>query len=201
LPSNNGCYCPTGQYLINQACVTCDPNSSYNSSLSTCICNSGYFGTYLACYQCNPSCKTCTGASNNQCLSCANNNNQLVNGVCQTGCPAGQYINANNQCSQCSANCIDCSGSNSCSTCANGFSLSLTLSEGTIVVTCTILVPPASGLSKLSLRGSSVGNGVLYQGVGISQLPTTIISSGCSICDSLLQVIVTPSIPNLTINI
>jgi hypothetical protein len=195
------CICATGYYPIGAggACVACDPNSSYNSAQGTCYCNNGYYGNWQKCYSCDSSCATCSGPTNTQCTSCYGTSTLNSNGGCTTGCPAGQYVNPNNQCSPCIANCALCYSGDSCTTCVSGYGTSLTVVNGIIVIACTPV--PTGTSSKLSLRSNVVGNGVVYQGVAMSLMPTQILADGCTICDQLLLVKIVSSFPSATASV
>lgn len=175
------CVCASGTFLIGGSCVTCDPNSTFNSSQATCICNPGYYGNWQKCFSCDSSCATCWGPSNNQCSSCRGTSSLNTNGGCNNGCGAGQFVNPNNVCTACMANCILCFSIDSCTTCATGFNRSLSVVSGNIVMACTAV--PVGTTSTLSLRSYVVGNGVVFQGVAMSLMPTGILAGGCSICD------------------
>lgn len=180
------CACSFGYYLIGGSCVTCDPNSSYNSSQATCICNNGFYGNWQKCYNCDTSCATCSGPANTQCTSCRGTTTLNSNGGCSVGCGAGQFVSPNNICTACMANCDLCYSADSCTTCAAGYGKSLAVVGSNIVMTCTAV--PSGTSSKLSLRSYVVGNGVVYQGIAMSLMPTDILANNCNICDQLLTV-------------
>ena len=46
--------------------------------------------------------------------------------------------------------------------------------------------PPST--MAIALRNYVIGNGVVYQGVSLNLMPTSILSTNCSICDSVLLV-------------
>lgn len=104
--NGQSCTCSFGFNLIGGTCVQCDPNSSYNSNQQTCICNSGFYGTWQQCSRCDSSCSTCTSAT--QCTSCPSGSNLNSLGVCVRGCSGSNYIDANNLCKPCMANCVLC---------------------------------------------------------------------------------------------
>jgi hypothetical protein len=190
------CVCGTNKYFINNACTFCDANSVYNSTLQNCICKNGWFGNYAHCTKCDSSCATCSGASANNCLSCPSGTT-LTSGSCLTSCnPNGQYIDANNICQNCMSNCVLCSSGSSCNTCASGYQTSLAISGNTVTMTCQLI--PTGTSSTLTLRGQVTGNGVVYQGVGLSLMPTSILSNNCNICNSLLTVQVVSSFATIT---
>lgn len=184
--NGQACVCNNGLNLIGGSCVTCDPNSSYNSSQSTCLCNRGYYGNWQKCYNCDSSCATCSGPSNTQCSSCPPNGNLNAQGGCTTGCPAGQFVNPNNVCTACMANCALCYSASSCTTCSTGYNQSLAVVNGNVVMTCNPV--PRGTSSTIRLRSYVVGNNVVYQGVAMSLMPTAILANGCDICSDLLLV-------------
>jgi len=64
-------------------------------------------------------------------------------------------------------------------------------------VTCVINTPPPilTAESKLNLTGTVIGNGFVYQGLTLSQLPVNILVQNCSICNNLFLVnIVSPGV-------
>ncbi len=194
--NGQSCVCINGYYLIGGNCVTCDPNSSYNSSQSTCICNRGFYGNWQKCYNCDSSCATCFGPSNTQCSSCPANGNLNAQGGCTVGCGAGQFVNANNVCTACMANCTLCYSAGICATCSAGYNQSLSVVDGNIVMTCNPV--PTGTSSTIKLRSYVAGNGVVYQGVAMSLMPTAILANGCDICNDLLLVNLVSSFPSAT---
>jgi hypothetical protein len=94
------------------------------------------------------------------------------------------------------AYCILCYSASSCNTCTSGYNQSLAVSGNNIVMTCQLL-PSGTG-SKLSSRGQVAGNGVIFQGVALNLMPTTILASSCSICNSLLTVQVVSTFSSIT---
>jgi hypothetical protein len=97
------------------------------------------------------------------------------------------------------SNCVLCYSGDSCTTCANGYSKSLSVVNGNIVIACNAV--PTGTSSKLSLRSYVVGNSVIYQGVAMSLMPTQILADGCTICDSLLLVNIVSSYSSATASV
>ena len=117
--SQGYCICASGFYCIGSdcsyncwscdfTCLTCDNkgnclscvNSNYFSLQNVCVmqCPPPYFSDYInkQCYVCDSSCLTCKGGNVNDCLSCYQNF-VLQNGVCQTNCSNGNYLEINTQ--------------------------------------------------------------------------------------------------------
>lgn len=193
--NGNTCVCWSGYYIISGVCQQCDINSAYSNTQFTCVCNEGYYGTWNNCQLCATSCKTCSGPATTQCLTC--NVGVPVNGVCSNSCGTGQYLDSNNICQACTANCDLCYAANSCTTCAAGYTRRSVNSGGTTVTTCEAPSPTASHV--ISLRGNVLGNGLIYQGVALNAMPTTILSAGCSICNDLLTVEVNSLFTGITV--
>ena len=63
----------------------------------------------------------------------------------------------------------------------------------------TCEAPPASASHKLTLRGSVLGNGVIYQGVALNAMPTTILANGCNVCNNLLTITVNSLFTGITV--
>lgn len=182
------CVCNSGYLINNNFCASCDSNSVYVPAQKTCICNSGWFGTYNQCSQCDPSCLTCSGPGRNQCVTCPSNI-VINNGFCSgsaAGCSSGFYVGPNNNCQPCMANCGLCYSANICSTCNQGYSQNVYASGSTILMSCTLI--PTGTTSTLSLRGNVIGNKVVYQGIALSLMPTSILALNCNICNNLFTV-------------
>lgn len=185
--NGQSCVCSQGYYQLLgiSTCVQCDPNSVYVASMYTCVCNAGFYGTYNNCNRCHSSCNTCSGGNSNQCLSCAGMAT-LSNGVCVGACNNGFFVDPFNQCTACLANCQLCYSATSCAQCQSGYSLSLVASGGSIVMSCAIT--PSGTSSVITMGGKSIGNNVVYQGVTINMLPTSLLANSCAACDNLLLV-------------
>ena len=69
--------------MINDTCVTCDPNTVYDDMAQTCTCKVKYFGDMNKCTKCHGSCRTCSARGATKCLSCGNNRAWLKNGRCK----------------------------------------------------------------------------------------------------------------------
>ncbi|XP_028921939.1 proprotein convertase subtilisin/kexin type 6 isoform X2 [Ornithorhynchus anatinus] len=92
------------------------------------VCPPGYFGDATArrCRRCHRGCETCTGRSQNQCLSCRRGfyHHQDTHS-CVNMCPAGFYSNESQKyCLKCHPSCKKCVGDpEKCTVCKDGFSL------------------------------------------------------------------------------
>ncbi|KAL4442365.1 hypothetical protein ABPG74_005706 [Tetrahymena malaccensis] len=112
------CICSSGF-----SCTSCPPNSNRSQQLdqnNQCPCNAGFYndGVNTVCKNCDSSCYTCNGPSNNQCLSC------------QAG-----YVLISGQCIQCDYSCQTCQNTSSfCLTCSSSFG-PRTLNNGTCLCT------------------------------------------------------------------
>ena len=90
-----------------------------------------YFNEHLEKFDlCNSSCSTCSGPSENDCLSCSSEENYLYNKTCLSICPEQTFPfkNENNQkiCLNCYENCKTCNGSGNstemfCTSCFNSY--------------------------------------------------------------------------------
>lgn len=190
------CACTSGFISIADTCAKCDANAVYVSPMQPCVCRPGWFGIYSKCSQCDVSCATCSGPAASDCVTCGPSS-RISDGKCvSNSCPSGQYLDGSNNCQSCMSFCANCSNGSSCSSCQNGYSLSLSVSGSNIVSSCQLT--PTGASSVLALRGQVVGNGVIYQGISLSLMPTSILASGCSICNSLLTVKVASSFASVT---
>lgn len=188
------CVCWQGYFIIGGTCKQCDVNSYYNSTQFTCVCKDGYFGNWSQCSTCDPSCRTCSGPGANQCTGCTNGT--LANGFCRPSCQSGQYVNHNNQCANCIANCALCYGPTTCTTCATGFTPNSVNNAGTMITSCS--PNPTGTTSTITLRGNVLANNIIYQGVAMSLMPTSIIAAGCSICNSMFTIDVNSQFTGIT---
>ncbi|KAK7135464.1 hypothetical protein R3I94_014205 [Phoxinus phoxinus] len=139
--------CPSETYLEGAECRECDKScltcsGPHPSSCLTCRANmsrdvnghceffsdcslSTFMGEDGQCQSCHKSCLRCSGASEEQCLSCSPNT-FLLNQTCVSKCPGGYYADEDKQeCVQCHVNCASCRGhhSNDCVTCKPGLLL------------------------------------------------------------------------------
>lgn len=74
--------------------------------------------------RCHPSCRSCSGPSHKQCISCFNNTT-LTDGLC-ISCLIGEFLNRDTfRCEPCHPNCESCAGpaADECSACKSGFAL------------------------------------------------------------------------------
>ncbi|CAG8488392.1 4836_t:CDS:2 [Ambispora leptoticha] len=91
----------------NKKCVkTCPPGEYIDDSDNTCS-------------KCDPSCGSCNGPSNTQCLTCTDSTQFALNGTCSPQkCPSS-YVAINTTCTKCHPDCAECSGPalNQCTKC------------------------------------------------------------------------------------
>ena len=140
-----GCQkCISGFYVFGNVCRPCPPGATCEGETITC--SDGYYKNGYGCSPCHSSCKTCSGARNNNCTSCDPraylSGGQCVdcpdNAVCdgssyfscdtgysksgdecvRTSCNSGKYFSGG-QCVDCPAHAV-CDGSSYFS-CATGY--------------------------------------------------------------------------------
>jgi hypothetical protein len=131
------CACATGQFLNSQGfCESCFSTcvSCWGDRINQCtVCRAGLTlangicscptGTYLSddfsCkIQCHPSCKSCTGPSQDQCSECFDISAVLTSSnTCE--CPSSLFMNLQGNCEACHASCATCSsaGDKGCTKC------------------------------------------------------------------------------------
>ncbi|EWS75690.1 zinc finger lsd1 subclass family protein (macronuclear) [Tetrahymena thermophila SB210] len=106
-------------------CQSCYQSTFLQQSTGECVnvCNSNQYGDTSSgiCTLCHKLCKTCSGGSNDNCLSCNNGTfyQQSLN-QCLTQCNSNQYKDTiNNTCSSCNQTCLTCFGPDpsQCSSC------------------------------------------------------------------------------------
>lgn len=105
--------CQINYFLEEDACVKCGEIGTNCKSCSTIIgicdvCISGYFfdASLKSCLACDSGCITCTSPKKN-CLSCSE----------------GYFLNNEEACQKCPANCLFCSSSSTCQTCIDFYIL------------------------------------------------------------------------------
>ncbi|XP_012281896.1 furin-like protease 2 [Orussus abietinus] len=134
--------CPEGYYenIENNTCVPCEANcASCQDRPDHCIScehhlvmheNRCYAACPLYTYEtqdyncapCHPTCETCNGTGENQCIGCRPGLFSL-NGSCRGSCPAGYSADKKRrECVPCPPGCATCATS-SCITCVSGWSL------------------------------------------------------------------------------
>ena len=126
----NTCVCWAGYFIIQGVCRQCDPNSAYSNIQLTCVCNAGYYGTWQSCSLCNSNCKTCSGPSASECLTCQIGNPS--SGSCTNTCAARQYQDANRVCQSCTAHCLICFSRTTCDSCETGYTKNSVNNAGVI---------------------------------------------------------------------
>jgi hypothetical protein len=147
LTSANACQCNQGFYYdattgyclrCHPSCKTCASSSYPNqctacgtgatftptqgSTTGTCSCSTGNFDTSGNCITCHPTCTSCYGTSESQCLSCPVNMKLQPDGTCK--CNPG-YALTQTGCARCHSSCATCSTteSNGCVSCVAGRAL------------------------------------------------------------------------------
>lgn len=107
-------------------CVTCkSPNLKLpdNSCSPTCIEKTFLDPTNTTrCLSCHPSCLTCSGALETNCITCANGFfRRISDNLCANNCGSGYYGNFQIGCHSCDSTCKECSGPGptSCLECFN----------------------------------------------------------------------------------
>lgn len=97
-PSSSSCSsCQSGKVLdsaTDGSCIVCDLLTNFMSSDTT----------PYTCTSCNIACDGCTGATFNDCSSCASGY-ELSGQLCKKQCNSNQYWTINNQCSSCPSEC------------------------------------------------------------------------------------------------
>ncbi|XP_020283129.1 furin-like protease 2 isoform X1 [Pseudomyrmex gracilis] len=134
--------CPEGYYenTENSTCVPCEANcASCQDRPDKCTscehhlvmhenkcyaaCPSYTYETQdYNCAQCHPTCETCNGTAEDQCISCRSGLFAL-NGTCRSSCPAGYSADKKRrECVACPPGCASCA-TLSCTSCIDGWSL------------------------------------------------------------------------------
>lgn len=127
--------------MINSKCQRCDINSVYRGG--KCNCNFGYYDQNPSnientiCRQCHPSCATCKGSLDSDCLTCIDPEAIFQAGKCVSNpnCPRG-FFNSTSGCKKCNEYCAKCKDENQCTECIPGFSLEEVDILGTINAFC-----------------------------------------------------------------
>jgi hypothetical protein len=92
----------------------------------------------------------------------------------------------------CPSSCISCSDADTCTACAQNYTLLQQIINGKSVVGCTLPGPSTPG-SKLALTGIVVGNNVIYQGLTLTTLPAYFLANNCANCSDLFTVLIIPN--------
>ena len=106
--------CPTGKYLLtaNNSCVSCNVDGYYQDTLTQ------------TCKACDAGCKTCSGPSATDCLTCYSGTYLLsLNNSCVSCNVDGYFADTSTQtCQSCDPSCKTCTGSSdtSCLSCYSG---------------------------------------------------------------------------------
>ena len=114
---------------LNTQCASCSSGSYlfvYQNGNNTCEATANCTGTvYLlgsTCYECDTSCATCNGPSNDDCLTCAAvaEFRQKTTNFCLSSCPSNEFISVENNIKYCVTSCTSvqyADGSNTCTLC------------------------------------------------------------------------------------
>ena len=127
---SNGCKSCTGP----DDCTECE--NAYNLESGYCVSKTCEEGMYLnsetgECLSCPATCTTCatvmTSQETPQCTSCAEGYklDEATATCVELNCSAAEYVEGN-ECKSCSdalPGCVECSNGNTCTVCANGFTL------------------------------------------------------------------------------
>jgi len=173
------------------SCADCTSGCSTCSSLVSCsACTQNYYISGVQCLSCDPSCLTCNGGLNTNCLSCYTGF-LIYHSTCIYSCPAATFQDTILSCADCTTGCSTCSSLVSCSTCTLNYYIS--------GVECLSCNP-----SCLSCNGGLINNcltcfagSLLYHSTCISSCPASTFqdsssscadcTTGCSACSSLVS--------------
>ncbi|EAR96587.3 zinc finger lsd1 subclass family protein (macronuclear) [Tetrahymena thermophila SB210] len=135
IDNNNGgtqtcTQCITGYQLIGSLCYQNCPSGTYRyPDLSCKSCNTSnkqYIDGQNYCQQCDSSCQTCNGSSQNNCQSCPFGTSLYPDGSCKIcNLDNKQYLDSSQICQNCNSSCQTCDGSsqNQCLSCPSGTNL------------------------------------------------------------------------------
>ena len=158
--SNDCLACISGRYLLvsggSSTCVSSCPNNTFADSYNNCV-------------QCDPTCKTCTGALPSNCLNC-DLPRYFIGGECVYQCP-GFYF-GDNSTATCIQNCPEttfgyevskiCCPCNNCKSC-NGFAANQCIScIGSQVLQANTCVSTCSADHFLNLANSSCDSNFIF---------------------------------------
>ena len=128
LPCHNSCYTCIGMY--DRACTSCEPDRFLMDGV--CIdpvteCGDRmYKDRYSSCKPCPLGCLECS--SHDNCLKCTQESHNSDH-MCSMDCPGGFfYRKSSHKCEDCHSTCLTCSNGSDpthCSTCTDGYQLSL----------------------------------------------------------------------------
>ena len=132
-PSSTECSpysCGTHSYPMADAPTTCLYMCNYNSPTAIYYLDAD---TNL-CKEliCHPSCRTCTGTTNSECIYCTDPTAFQFKGTCKPSCPSSYYASADRVCLECGGGCKTCNDSSTCVACI----LPLLLQDGVCVEKC-----------------------------------------------------------------
>ena len=140
--------CNTCSGEASTQCLTCASNRTLNlADGGSCQCIMGYYEvsqttmtnsivwTTVSCQPCHPTCRTCTGPLENQCLSCEFGASLSPSSTCKCSQENAYQLTTTGACFSCHYSCQTCFGpaSNQCEIC---YDSATTISSG--VCTCTM---------------------------------------------------------------
>lgn len=113
-----------------QTCTTCkDPTHVLQEGICDNQCSDGWFALNSVCTRCHTSCKTCNGASNQNCLTCDTAQfpyHDEITHECLTSCASGKFWNSTaSTCTSCAIGCSICTSASptSCTACKPNYYL------------------------------------------------------------------------------
>ena len=129
-PCHFSCSTCGGPYSSN--CLTCHNHLGFNAQTKECLnyCPAGKYISEGLCRGNQPSlradcadeCEDCFGPSATSCLSCpAGSFLSHQTNTCLKECPFGSYISPQNQCHECSQECLTCAAATLCDSCAQNY--------------------------------------------------------------------------------
>ncbi|KAL4442387.1 hypothetical protein ABPG74_005728 [Tetrahymena malaccensis] len=105
----------------SSTCLSCNPTYFRSLVNNKCVCNPGYYddGSHVACQQCDPTCRTCSGAGSSLCQSCDATLFRTLNASNQCVCMNGYFLSGG-VCQKCDSNCKGCTNnSTNCTSCSS----------------------------------------------------------------------------------
>lgn len=121
---NGACYtkCPSITYLSANQCIPCQNNCLTCKDEFTCITCVYPFIFYQN--QCLSACPAGLVNVNFICVPIQYCSQYVYDGSCYSQCPVSTYLVPNTtQCMDCPAGCLECTGSDMCTSCLTGFYL------------------------------------------------------------------------------
>ncbi|PIK61372.1 putative proprotein convertase subtilisin/kexin type 5 isoform X1 [Apostichopus japonicus] len=121
--------CENDRFLKFASCVEAD---------GQCVtdCGPGFTAVNSNCWSCHPSCGTCSGPDEDECLTCLDASLSPLKGQCHGQCGLGQYQDTTTgSCKSCNSRCLTCNGpgSSECLSCDYYYFRS---NDGQCVISC-----------------------------------------------------------------